>query len=129
MPFFEDMKEVMERGDYPLSVVVESFVWQQSGDIHMVQQAPWTMVRAKVWFNGVVFEGVGFARQRQYTSLVAHRTRRFPGFKVVLARSDKWNTEYGRCVAYTRAVAQLVKNVCSVYVQWDKGQLELAPKE
>jgi hypothetical protein len=71
----------------------------------------------------VHFEGAGFARQRQYDSILVHRTHGFPWFKVVLARRDRWNGMMGEVMAVTRATNNLARNVLQVYRRWLRGDV------
>ena len=91
----------------------------------VVQDPPWTFVRLHVVFDGVRFEGRGHSRQRQYTSLVITRRHGFPWVRVVLARKDKWDADYGQLVAGLRAINCVVKNAVAAYLRWEKGSLVL----
>ena len=93
-----------------------------------IQRRPWTCVEAEVRLNGVVFEGVGFARQREYTSLLFCRRRRFPWLRVVLARRDDWCDWKGQVIALQRAIDNLVVNVTRAYRRWEEGKLWFKPK-
>lgn len=127
MPFFEDIRDRPKH--WSLETAVGVAVYKHAKVVECVQQKPWTYVRAQVWFNGVVFEGVGFARQRQYTSLLVHRVKGFPWFRAVLAKKDEWNPAIGKWVATMRACNNLCTNVLRAYKRWAKRQLELRPKE
>jgi len=95
----------------------------------VVFRKPYTFIKASVVVNGVIFEGVGFSRQRQYTSLVVYCKGKwfgfFPRIAIVLARKNKWNPQVGEAVAGLRALENLIINVRRAYWRWKRGDLVL----
>jgi len=128
MPYFEDVKEELPK-HVSLRLAIGGAVFAHARVTEVVQRKPWTMVKARVYFNGVKFEGVGFARQRQYTSLVVHRVHRFPWAKLVLAKRDDWDAQAGQCIATVRAVRNITTNVVRAYKRWVSGELAVETKE
>ena len=131
MPFFEDIKVRLppNASREEVEFVVALMVYEHAVADEVVQQRPWTFARVKVCFNGVAFEGVGFARQREYSSLVAYSIKEFPWVRVVWARKDAWKPDVGTFYAMTRAVNNVVRNVTKAYCRWQSGKLWVKPKE
>jgi len=128
MQFFEDVKQDVEAGR-SVKVAIGIRCYNHFDLLAMEQRPPWTYVKVGVRFNGVLFEGVGFARQRQYTSLVVHRIKGFPWFKAVIARKDSWDSDVGQVIAVIRALENVVVNATRQYKRWEKGHLKLKSKE
>lgn len=126
MPFFEDIADDVASGVCNLEEAVFVNVLANYRVVQIEQLHPWTMVKVNVWFNGVKFEGVGFSRQRQYDSIVI--TRKHNKFCVTDAKRDKWNPEYGKCLALKRALHNLRQNVYAVYRRWASGNKVGVPR-
>lgn len=116
MPYFEDIQELSE--DMGEDIAIGYLVYNYARVVECVQYKPWTFSRAEVWFNGIKFEGVGFARQRQYPSLVIRPLKKFPYFRAVFAEADEWNAAGGKNIADIRALDNLCKNVKRRYRRW-----------
>lgn len=124
MAFFEDVKLMVEGAGWSPRKAIAHECYTSFQVLALEQRPPWTYVKMGVRFNGVLFEGVGFARQRQYTSLVAYRVKGFPWFRVVLARKDKWDADVGQAIAGTRALRNIIDNALRVYRRWERGQVQ-----
>ena len=126
MFFFEDVRSMVADG-FSLDSTLRRLLLPQVKSSY-IQHKPWTCVWAQVTINEVWFSAVGFSRQREYTSLLFCRRRRFPWFHVVLARRDDWCDWKGQVIALQRAIDNLVVNVTRAYRRWEEGKLWLKPK-
>ena len=122
---FEDVDKRGEGDSVALALAIsEEFECER-----ILFKKPYTFVEVSVVANGVRFEGVGFARQRQYTSLLFYREGTWLGFLpricVVLAHKNEWDPEVGEAIAGLRAIRDLVLNVKGVYKRWKKGHVVL----
>ncbi|KKN12708.1 hypothetical protein LCGC14_1013660 [marine sediment metagenome] len=132
MLFVEDFLE-----DERLGVGMERYfplmVLQNQREVIWVALKPWTYYQLEVLVNGIKFIGVGFARQRQYTSLIFRSLGKYLGFipklRTVLARKDAWNERQGRAIARYRAVDNAVVHIIAFYKRWKKGYVYAKPKE
>ena len=132
MLFVEDFLE-----DERLGVGMERYfplmVLQNQREVVWVAMKPWTYYQLEVLVNGIRFIGVGFARQRQYTSLIFRSLGKYLGFipklRTVLARKDAWNERQGRAIARYRAVDNAVVHIIAFYKRWKKGYVYAKPKK
>jgi hypothetical protein len=68
----------------------------------VVQDEPYTYVRVRFKdADGMIFEGVGFAKQNRYGQ-----------------HADKWNTNTGRALAVGRAIRKLLNNLEACRDMW-----------
>ncbi len=108
-------------------------VLQNQREVVWVAMKPWTYYQLEVLVNGIRFIGVGFARQRQYTSLIFRSLGKYFGFipklRTVLARKDVWSEQQGRSIARYRAVENAVAHITAFYKRWKKGYVYARPKK
>ena len=108
-------------------------VLQNQREVVWVAMKPWTYYQLEVLVNGIRFIGVGFARQRQYTSLIFRSLGKYLGFipklRTVLARKDAWSEQQGKAVARYRAVDNAVIHITAFYKRWKKGYVYAKPKK
>ena len=126
--FFDDERLGLSMERYfPLIVL------QNQREVVWVAMKPWTYYQLEVLVNGIRFIGVGFARQRQYTSLIFRSLGKYLGFipklRTVLATKDAWSEQQGRAIARYRAVENAVIHITAFYKRWKKGYVYAKPKK